>query len=601
MNLHYSNRKAFEMSLPEVLEKFYNAGTLWGIACEQVYPLLRQPPPDKKPKKAVLIELLLDDVLKSEETLQALFKAMPDEVYTTLKQLVWDGDMELNSLESDLGFEITEKKTVKPRYHYERETVCFSLKPGYWWMVLEEEASYSYRSDARVIVRLPPAIRSRFKECMPTPPGYNLEPLPEPPKGLNTFRCDETLAEDLRIVSDYIARGHLEYTKAEAIKKPCIRALEKLTEGNEFFPDNKSSAKLTLLRHELLINIIASTSEGLRQTMLQDPPDPEKLLRPLCSALFSHPEWFHEYVLTHLSGGSVYHGKEAVGYLKALLSRLSDDHWISMNNLESYVNYRELDINPVSCHRCYVSIEPYTEGYYRRSRVEVDRSNGWDLIIVPLLKGTCFLLAALGLAEIAYSAPPKHPKWRRKSEIFLTPFDGCAAVRLTPLGAYTFGLTDEVELKTSRHARPEIMLNPQRLTAICRNIDPITEMSLLEFMEKVSEGCYRMTRQTLLRGCSSSSNVAKRVKQFKAQISSNLPELWINFLDETVATAGALRPQAHYTVYELTDNPELRRLFISDPILSEKALKVEGMRVAIEKADVPAISRRLNTLGYLMQ
>ena len=60
MKLHYSNKRAFKLSLPEVLETFYNADELWGIACEQVYPFSDQPQPDKKPKKTVLIELLLN-------------------------------------------------------------------------------------------------------------------------------------------------------------------------------------------------------------------------------------------------------------------------------------------------------------------------------------------------------------------------------------------------------------------------------------------------------------------------------------------------------------------------------------------------------------
>lgn len=600
MNLHYSNRRAFEKSLPDVLEHFYNAEELWGICCEQVYPLQGVPQPDRKPKKSILIEQLLE-VCSDTDALQALLVRFPDPVFALLKQLVWEGDQELEALEAELGFEVTDKRIVKPRYQYEQESISASRKAGYRWVVLEVEESFSYRSRNRVIMRLPPAVRSRFRECMPKPDGYDLKPLASLPEGLSIYRCDDEMAEDLRVISDYIARGHLEYTKTEAIKKPCIRALEKLTGGGEFFPGDKSSAKLPLLRHELLVNIIASTGEGLRQVMLQDPPEPEKLLRPLCSALFRNPEWFLEYVLTHLSGGRTYYDTEAISYLKALFSRLSSEHWISMANLESYVDYREIDIDPVSHHRCYVNVEPYMDNYSRRNRVELDRSNGWDLVIVPLLKGTAFLLAALGYAEIAYSAPPEHSICKRKSEIFLTPYDGCFAIRLTPLGAYAFNLTDEVELKVCKHERAEILLNPQRLTAICRNVDPITELSLLEFMEKVSDGCYRMTRQTLLRGCSSSSQVAKRVELFKAQISSNLPELWEEFLNTVMQTAGALRPKVRYTVYELADNPELRRLFISDAILSEKALKVEGMRVAIEKGDVSAVSRRLNALGYLMQ
>jgi hypothetical protein len=601
MEIQYSNRNAFLKSLPDVLERFYTADELWGILRDQLYPSLGQLEPDQRPKKAGMIELLLE-LFSSPESMQALFKVMPPDFYATLEQLVWDGDQLLQQLETTLGFEISNKRTVKNQYREHLEHVEFSRKKEHWWIVFEREESHSFRSgDDRVIVRLPPAVRSKFRQYMSRPAGYNLEPIDSPAEGLSTFRCDDTLAEDLRVVSDYIARGHLEYTKSEAIKKPCIRTLEKLTEGGEFFPGEKSSTKLPLLRHELLTNIVASTGASLRKAMLEDPPDPEDLLRPLYAELFRRPDWFLEYVLTHLSGASVYQAKEAIENLKAVFSLLSSEHWISYKNLENYVNYRDIDLNPISFFRCSVSIEPITQGYYTRSKIEVDSSNGWELIIVPLIQGTAFLLAALGLAEIAYAAPPRHPQWTRKSEIFLTPYDGFAAIRLTPLGAYAFGQTDEVELKTSQHERVEILLNPQRLTAICRNIDPITELSLLEFMEKVSAGCYRMTRQTLLRGCSTSKDVGKRVDQFKAQIACDLPELWTRFLDETEETAGALRSKTRYTVYELSDNRELRRLFISDPILREKALKVEGMRVAIEKADVAAITRRLSSLGYLMQ
>ncbi|MEI6892174.1 MAG: hypothetical protein V5783_08395 [Pontiella sp.] len=599
MKLYSGNRRTFKQSLPEVLENFYSIEEIWGIACEQVYPFLSRSIPNELPKKVLLIELLLEVV--NTEALTELLESLPAEGYILFNQLVWEGDQELDSLEAELGFEITEQRIEPPQYHDEDESISRVRKPGYWWIALEELDTQTAHSDLRVMVRLPPAVRSRFMECMPKPTGYNLDPLESLPEGLKTFRCDDTLAEDLRVVSNYITRGHLEYTKAESIKKPCIRVLEKLTEGGEFFPGDKTSAQLPFLRHELLTNIVASMGESLRGVMLQDPPTPERLLRPLCSALFRHPEWFLEYVLTHLSGGNTLGGKEVISFLKALFSRLSNEHWISMSNLERYVHYREIDINPVSYHRCYMSVEPYMEDYCEQNRVALDASNSWDLVVVPLLKGTAFLLAALGFAEIAYSTPPENSLWKRKADPFLTPYDGCFAIRLTPLGAYVFGLTNEVELKISEHTRPDIRLNPKRLTVICRNLDPITELSLLDFMEKISEGCFRMTRQTLLRRCSSSSQVVKRVADFKEQVSDDLPELWDNFLNTMIETAGALSPKEGYTVYELVNNPELRRLFISDPILREKALKVEGMRVAIKTEDVSVISRRLNALGYLMQ
>ncbi|VGO22557.1 hypothetical protein [Pontiella sulfatireligans] len=599
MELHYSNKNAFSKPLDEVLVKFYTAEELWGIACQQVYPALQQTRPDKREKKAELIEKL-NEVFVSEETMQRLFKAMPPDLYAVIELLAWGGDHWAEKVEKQLGVEVLNRKTLARKRHYDRERIEITRKPEMWWVVADHESEKYYSSDRRTALRLPPAVRSLFRKHMPKPAGYNLEPFDAPPEGTRTFRCDETLGEDLRVVADYIDRGHLEYTKNEAIKKPCIRALARLTGGGEFFPAEKSSAKLPLLRHELLVNIVASTGSSLRQAMLEDPPDPARMLRPLATELFKHPDWFFEYVLTHLSGSPYSCDKAATARLKAVFAALSVDQWVSFENLENYVNYREIDVDPAPRHRCQVSIEPIRKDYYSIGRIDVDSTNGWLLVVVPMVQGSAFLLAALGLAEIAY-ALPRHPGWQRKSEVFLTPYDGLAAVRLTPLGAYALGQTDEVELKASQRQRAEILLNPQRLTAICRHIDPITEMSLLEFMEKISDGCYRMTRQTLMRGCSSGGDVQKRIEKFKAQIVRNLPEFWEQFLEDTKKSAVALTPKTRYTVYELADNPELRRLFLSDAVLREKALKVEGTRVAIEKADAASIARRLAALGYLMR
>lgn len=599
MELHYSNRNSFSKPLHEVLEKFYPAEEIWGILCGIILPAKGHKPPERRPKKVIMVEQLLE-TFAYDDTMQAFFKSMPANLRAAIEELVWSGDCWLDKFEETLGFSVAERRTVKPKYHYDRERTEVFRTPGFWFIIFDLGDAYYNHTD-RITVHLPPALRSLFRQHMPKPRGYNLEPLDAPPEGVQIYRCDDTLAEDLRIVADYIARGHLQFTKSEAIKKPCIRAIEKLTGGSEFFPGDKSSTKLPLVRHELFVNIVASTGATLRNAMLQDPLDPEALLRPLVDTLFQHPDWLHEYVLTHISGGDAYHGKEAAGRLREIFSALSADHWISAGNLESYVNYREIDIDPVPHSRCYVSTERAANDDYSNSRVEIDHSTGWELLAVPLLQGTAFMLAALGLAEIAHTAPPLHEHYRRKGETFLTPYDGFIGIRLTPLGAYAFGHVDEVELKAEDRERAEIILNPSRLTATCRNIDPVTELSLLDYMEKVSEGCYRLTRQSLMRGCTSASDVRKRTNEFKRHIVADPPPFWNDFLEETATTAVALRKNSGYVLYELADSPQLRHLLVSDPVLRGKILKVEGMKTAIAKADLPAVVRRLAALGHLIQ
>jgi len=530
-----------------------------------------------------------------------LLDAMDAKLLAVLNILVWSGNRKLDELEAELGFELGDQKICPPRHHYERERKKFIPRPGFYWVVYEEYSS-GYYGEVEFIVGLPRAIRSVFKQRMPKPKGYNVEPLAELPEGVLTYRCEAQLAEDLRMTSDYIARGHLQFNKNETIKKQCIRAVAGLTAAGEFFAGEKRSAKLPLLRHELLTGLVASCGPKLRKAMLNEPPDPAELLRPLCDTLFENPTWFHELLLAYLKiRGWENYDKQALANLRGVFAMLPEDQWVAAANLESIVDFREIDLDIMSRSRLQVTISPESAGYDYSSRIEIDQSNGWRLFIVPLIQGTAFLLAALGLAEIAYTLPPAHPRWKRPSEDFLTPFDGLYAIRLTPAGAYAFGLRKEVELKGSTRERAEIILTPQRLTATCRHIDPITEMSLLEYMEKVSDGCYRMTRQSLMRGCCTKGDVEKRVATFRQHITVELPPFWEAFFESTVQSAVALSAKIHYKVYELAESPELRRLFMRDPVLCGKTLKVEGMRVAIKKGDETAVQKRLNALGYLMR
>lgn len=600
MFIHCSNKNILNKDLHEVLVKFYTMEVLWPIMLELVYPVLRKEPPEKRPNKAQLVGML-ENIFESEELLHRMFEIMNPKLFSVLEAVVWGGNQRLEELEKTLGFAFMKRKTVKPKYYYDEEKTKYSPFPEFHWLVYEEQGSY-YSSDQYILVGLPPAVRTAFKKSMPKPKGYHLNPLPKLPEKVLTFRCDDKLAEDFRVVADYIDRGHLQFNKNETIRKPCIRALSKITQGGDFFPDEKNSKKLPLLRHELFVSLIASCGPTLRKAMLEEPPRPDKLLRPLCDTLFEHPNWFHEIVLSHIKTGDFQsYDKEATTQLRNLFSMLPPNQWVSSANLENIVNYRDIEIDPMPYMRCQVSVA-YTHHYYNRSsKIEISSTNGWPLLIVPLIQGTAFLLAALGLAEIAYTLPPENAQWKSPSEQFLTPYDGLYAMRLTPAGAYALGLTDEIELKTSNHARAEIILNPQRLTATCRHIDPITEMSLLEYMEKVSDGCYRMTRQSLLRGCSVQKDVEQRVANFRKHIAQELPPFWKTFFESVAQTAVALKAKSSYKLYELANTPELRRLFMTDPVLREKTLKVEGVCVAIKKIDEPAISRRLTTLGYLMR
>ncbi len=608
---YYKNQHAFTTSsIEEVFEKFYPVTELRPVYRDILLPSQGKTAPDKCCNKSIIVKALLA-MLKSPEEVEHFIAAMSPSLRKVLETLIWLGDIQLLKLEEDIGFDISDERMLGTRYYYYgANNTEISRKEEFSLVVFKQMEQHNDRykpneisTKERISVQLPPALRSCLRKLLLPPRGYDPEPVVELPDGLMTYRCDDALAEDLRVVADYIAHGHLQYTKAEKIKKPCIRALTELTQGGEFFPGDKTSKKLPLLRHELLTNMVASVGQGIRGAMLAEPLNPARVLRAFLAEIIKRSEWIHEYVLTHISSFKYHceYNKTVMPQLRDIFALLPDDGWITFSSLVKCINYRDINLELFTQHRCQVSIDPDSTYYNRHTRINLGYETHHDFLAIPLIQGMAFLFAALGFTEIAYTKPPNHPRWKRNAELFLTPYDGLAAVRLTPLGAYALEKTNEVVLKTISRKRAEIILNPQRLTVTCRNMDRVTELSLLEFMEKISPWCYRMTRKSFMRGCSTDREVKIRIDQFKSNISTKPPPFWQNFLDNLEHSSTALREKSFYKVFELSDTPELRRLFSTDPELRKHILKVEGLKIVIKETDQPAISRRLATFGYLMQ
>ncbi len=601
-NTLYQIRKA---SLSELITTHYTAKEIFPIYTDILLPSQNRTP---DPNQRITKQLFLKEfkaVVKDPALGKAFFNAMSPTLRKTISILTWTIDAELLSFEQDLGKTIS---TIDPHASYREEKIC--LRKGIHWLLFKEGSYYYYNNatdaeiKARTNVSLPPALRRWFKTFLPKPEGYLLkliETLPESAtQEILTYRCDETLIEDFRITADYILRGNLTFTKSENISKPCIRAIENLTDSGDFFSDGSPlSKKISLLRHEIFAGILSVIGNKRLEEMRKDAPNPRIILRDLLASIFGHSEWVHEFVLTHLKEtyGSE-HKPDAATQLTHIFKACGTDGWITIKNLTRHIQYQNIDIEILD--ECTTRLKKQNRYGSSNETIDINPSTEFQFYSTPLLQGFPFLLAALGLAEIAYTLPPKNECYHRGANPYISPFDGFVALRLTPLGNYAFRNTDEIEIKTSTKKRAEIILNPQRLTVACRNVDPVTEIALLEFMEKHSPGCYRLTRETFMKGCTTAKSVRERIEQFKRNITDELPPLWEEFLTEIESSAIALKAKSGYKIYQLAHSPELKEIFSTDPILLKNTTKVAGLQIAIQKNDLPAVTRRLKTLGYLI-
>jgi hypothetical protein len=516
----------------------------------------------------------------------------------------WERRANLAALEKTLELEIAAANPDERRAYYEP----FLFPPAHGFLVHAkiENGRWAYGSwnekprKEDYVLLLPDTIRKVFQTLVQPPAGYELSPmdaLPSSAAAATVYSCAAKGIADLRLVAEYIAQGHLKYTKAERVAAPSLKALHKVTGGPEFF-ENSDNSDLALLRTRLLVGGMAVVGSKDREKLLAG-ADSAGPVRDLFAKVSVNAAFLHEELLPHLAYSRnqrwQYH-PASVRHLASFFGKLRAQ-WIAWENIRTYHALRDERLTLFEPGGTLEANAIKNANEWSTS-IFVNARNEFELVSEPLLKGFAFLLAAFGMAEIAY-LPPKQPSYHRRNKDFLTPYDGLGFVRLTPLGEFVFGRRDTFEAAGGAPIRAAITLDETRLLATCRNADKLTELALARFMEEVAPGRYRMTPKSLLGGCIGRADIEERIRLFRRVVAAAPPAIWEEFFTRTLARIAPLQIEPDYIVLKFGGDDEIRRLLASDPILREITIKVEGLRIAVRRGDLKKLAKRLEQFGYL--
>ena len=553
----------------------------------------------KVPRKAYLVDLLVA-VFEDEELCGLFFNSLPDATQAVLSVLTWQREILISELEDTAGVRLADLNPDKRKWNHvpfiirkEHGFVCFTR--GRW----DYYASYNETPEkSAFMVCLPREIRRAFRPAIPKPADYNLLPLDDMDDVALRYTCAPQAVRDMKLVAEYIQQGHLKYTKAEKISKPCIRHIQAMTPGAEFFKET-DDRDLELLRTRLLIGAMAFAGETARERLLAS--SEAEPVRALYETLEAAPAFFAEELQDHLLGSRrswIDYDSDGVKKLTTFFAKLPAGKWVSFDNIRRYHALRDREPTLFSHPPIGFDARASRVNDHWRDRVYVDFDNILTLATDPLLQGYAFFLAALGMAEIAYEEP-KNEHYCHPRKPYLTPFDGLLGIRLTPLGEFVLGKrkTYDIESDTLHHA--VVALDATRLLASCPDIDPLTELALKQFMTPLTPGHYQMTHKSLLGGCASRKELEERIRLFRRVISETPPPIWERFFESTLSRIAPLEPEPDRVVLKIDSDDEIRRLFASDPILRKHCLKVEGLRVAVLRSDMKTIAKRLAHFGYL--
>lgn len=576
------NRDEFE----SLMSKEHKGQRLLEIDGEELRPEIEFPT-----QKGELVKLLTT-IFSAKELFLKLVECLPPNVCKVFEMLTWKNHIKADYLEKEFKEIIVldrknehygEARSFNPDYFF----FCFSVKFSF----RNSENMYEY------FLFLPDKVRSQLKEYFPNPEGYELEALDTITDTDYLFEDKGELINELPLYINYVQQGHFKFGKNNLPLRTSLRKMKTSCDIDEFYENGKDDFEL--MRTRFISNLILSKRR--LKDLEMEMSNPLEVFKQLFKQFELNKLSVMKNFIFHLKGIKQCFRHEELTSVTAellgLLRALPVNKWISLKNIVNYVQLREINMKIVSNYAAerylYIVKKLPCESFYDSDKEYITPDRYSEAITSPLVGASMFFFASLGLVDIAYND-------LQKSKEYLSIFEGLEFVRLTDLGAYITEQKNDYVIEKSSDNLVEAVLDEQRLIVTLTGNDKLKSLLLTSMADTIGENRYMLSHSSFFKECSSKGDVEKKVTIFKNEISSNLPQIWVEFFNDLMSRYNPLELQDSMCVYKIADNKELINLIAKDEVLKRYILKVENYHIALRKNDFSYVKKRLETLGYLI-
>jgi Helicase conserved C-terminal domain len=297
------------------------------------------------------------------------------------------------------------------------------------------------------------------------------------------------------------------------------------------------------------------------------------------------------------------------GTLAAVLGACPVGRWVGLDELFRYVRAHHL--GPTIERSAHSAL--YIGWSMEAGWLEYAGTDYWDLVVGTYLRAVLWeYVGTLGLIDIAYTYPEDSVRDVGRlygfDEEYVSRYDGLLGIRLTPLGAYVLGLTDEYRsgIVDPSQEKPSLRVLPN-LDVVVLDVAALTpaDRALLERIgAPQSQGVYRLDRGRILEATEQGVTL-ERVQELLVRKSGvadeELPQTVRVFLADVDRRASAIRETGRmvlleskdpYLLIELANKPSLRAFVCLASIGDSPALLVPEAHQARAR-------RELLKLGYV--
>ena len=527
-------------------------------------------------------------VCKNAEVFKAFFATLPYNVKGLFNDLVWKKSIDRERFELLAGEPVMERKTNQispPTFNKEFLFFQFQIISGY---------TFNYSTDnLKIDISIPLPLRVFIAPHLPKPKNYELHAWEqEENKGYVNFSAETTIANELPALFALYKQGNIKYAEKGRPNYSSMGKLGKIIQLNEFYTQDRFNA----IRCMLMCGLLHDIDPDFALEEIHD------FIRHLINKVFLSYSAAPIYLFNFLKGvGNIYGYEVSVDGNKSvhkLFSQLALGNWVTLENLLDYSEMHYFEYKTFSDWD--IKNKLHYELPFNSSMVlkkYIDAENKEKFVTRPFVMGCAFLFAAFGLLELCLK--PEPPKGNLGTD-FASEYEGLVAVRLTGLGAYVLGKSENYEILQGQAGNRLVFDDNSLVIRVEGNTD-LAYVQLMQYAQKISANRYVFNQSFLMRDCKSTRDLVGKISTFKKTVGQKLPQYWEDYLEGLVTNSTLIDQVPTMHVYKLpTSNKELHRLFVQDEVLKKITIKAEKYHILVANENVGAFKARLLEVGILL-
>ena len=547
---------------------------------------------------------LLSAAVSNDFLFNTILEKLPEDVVLLIYIMAWECEECESRIAEQKLVQLMEKDLPADTVAGKKTPLHESVKkdPAYFMFKVTKNYAYYLHDTHFISINYP--LRSFIKERLPPPAFACLTPLADiKGKVERVYEDDQGIFRQLPPILSFIAQGNLKFSKSgKEILKGSLKKMANACGIDEFYLGDVN--ELQYLKTKLLADFFSWM-----------PPWKAKELENLTGFLTTRiNQYFSFEGFTGHSSRSIFaHVKRQMDEFdsenaeknmrksfKKVLNLLPEKKWIATRDLAMTTFYDGIDFNPFSDAYEFTSlyITRKLPHYTHRDKVYLQKLPTIDILTLPYIKAMMFLMGALGIVELGYSAPENNI-FRQYNKPWLSIYDGLKYVRLTGFGSYVIGrkkrFTHDIATQSA-----EIEIDEHKTMLSIYGNDPVKQMVLEAVGQQITNSSYMVSYQSFLKDCSTHEDVENKIQFFRDNIIAEPPPIWEIFFKEVLARMNPLEQVPAMSVFRVKPDRELLTLLTRDHILKKYVFRAENHHIVVKTSDFSKVRKRLALLGFFI-